>query len=317
MGFRVSDATIFLNAVRYTRLNRFYLSQVQDQIGSGKRLNSLGDDPGDAARVLGLRRDAARLEQFERNVNAARTRLEPAENQLASLTDLLTRLRELAIAAGNPAYSGELDKLQIEVEQRFDELFQIANTRFGDGYLFSGYRTDLPAYTKGGDFTPGLVDAVNPTATYNGDANVLQIQIGEAALIDATVPGSVIFAGDFDGNGATDAGRVNLFDMVRELRNRLLDPTTGNPADLTGDIDLALTQVLEVRGRIGAMLNRLDTTEQQLEALQVALETERSALEDLDLVEASTRLASYETVYQASLAVTARVIQPSLLDFLG
>jgi len=317
MSFRVSDSTIFLDAVRYNRLNRYRLSQLQGQVQSGRRLTSLADDPSDAARVLGLRRDAARLEQFERGIGAARARLEPSESQLASLSDLLARLRELAVAAGNGPLAQERDKIQVEVEQRFDELFQLANARFGDGYLFSGYRTDLPAYTRGGDFTDGLVDAVNPTATYNGDANVLEIQIGEASRVEASVAGSAIFAGDFDGDAATDAGRVNLFEVVREFRNRLLDPTTGNPADMTGDLDLAIGQVLELRGRIGATLNRLDTTEDQILTLGTSLETERSALEDVDVAEAATRLARYETTYQASLAVTARVIQPSLLDFLS
>jgi flagellar hook-associated protein 3 FlgL len=317
MSFRISDATIFLNAVRYNRMNRYRLTQLQDQMGSGRKLTSLADAPGDAARVLGMRRDAARLEQFGRGIGAARARLEPTESQLASLSDLLTRLRELAVASGNPAYAAERDKLQVEVEQRFDELFQIANTRFGDGYLFSGFRTDLPAYTRAGDFTDGVVDAANPTATYNGDTRVLEIQIGEASRVEASVPGSAVFAGDFDGNGSTDTGRVNLFDVVREFRNRLLDPTTGNPADMTGDLDLAIRQVLEMRGRIGATLNRLDTTEQQILDLGAALETERVSLEDIDVAEAATRLARYETTYQASLAVTARVIQPSLLDFLS
>jgi flagellar hook-associated protein 3 FlgL len=317
MSFRISDSTIFLDAVRHNRMNRYRLSQLQNQVLSGRRITSLADDPGDAARVLGLRRDTARLEQFERSIGAARARLEPSESQLSSLSDLLARLRELAVASGNGALAEERDKIQVEVEQRFDELFQIANARFGDGYLFSGYRTDLPAYTRGGDFTDGVVDAVNPTATYNGDANVLEIQIGEASRIESSVAGSAIFAGDFDGDAATDAGRVNLFDVVREFRNRLLDPTTGNPADMTGDLDLAIGQVLELRGRIGATLNRLDTTEDQLLTLGTSLETERAALEDIDVPEAATRLARYETTYQAALAVTARVIQPSLLDFLS
>jgi flagellar hook-associated protein 3 FlgL len=317
MGFRVSDATIFLNALRHTRLNRYRLSQVQDQFGSGKRINSLGDDPGDATRVLGLRRDAARLEQFDRSIESARTRLVPSESQLSSLTDLLSRLRELALAATDPDTQGKRDQIRAEVEERFEELFQIANTRHGDGYLFSGYRTDLPAYTRGSDFPLGVVDAVNPTATYNGDANVQLIRIGEASQIEASIPGSVVFEGDFDGDGATDANRVNLFDTVRELRNRLLDPTTGDPKAMTGELDLAIQQVVEVRGRIGAMLNRLDTTEDQLGNLKLALETERSAIEDLDPIEASTRLVSHETTYRASLAVTSRVIQPSLLDFLS
>ena len=104
-----------------------------------------------------------------------------------------------------------------------DELFQIANTRFGDGYLFSGYRTDLPAFTRGGDFVDGVVDAVNPTAAYNGDATLLSGgETVEAAGISFQVrhvpghsPGHLsyyaegaLFSGDVLFSGSV--GRVDL-----------------------------------------------------------------------------------------------------------
>ena len=67
----------------------------------------------------------------------------------------------------------------------------------------------------------------------------------------------------------------------------------------------------------GATLNRLDITKSQLQSLNITLQTQRSAVEDVDIIAAATELASLENSYQASLAVTARVIQPSLLNFLG
>ncbi len=318
MGFRISDSTIFARAVRSAQLNRFSLSHLQGQLATGKRLNSLGDDPVDATRVLALRRTENRLDQFERNIGAAERRLQPSESQLASLSNLLIRLRELAVDVDSfQQEPDQRDQFRAEVEQRFDELFQIANTRSADGYLFSGFRSDQQTYTRGGAFPAG-VDAVNPTATYGGDANVIQIQINESTTVDASIPGGMAFAGDFDGDGTTDAGRVNLFDVVRDFRNRLVDPAVaGNPLDVTGDLDLAINQVLEVRGSIGARLNRLETTANQIENMKLTLETERSALEDLDLISASTELVSRENTFQASLAVSARVIQPSLLDFLS
>jgi flagellar hook-associated protein 3 FlgL len=320
MGYRISDATIFHNAVRNTRLNRFGLSQLQAQLGSGKRLLSVGDDPTSGARVLALRRTDARLDQLDRNIDAARRRLEPTESQLASLSGLLNRLRELAVDVDGVQQLApdQRDQFRSEIEQRFEELFQISNARFADGYLFSGFRTDQETFTRGGGFVEGVVDAVNPTATYNGDTNILQIQVSETSSVDASVPGAMVFGGDFDGDGATDAGRVNLFDVVRDFRNRLMDPAlAGSPLDVIDDLDAGINQVLQVRGSIGARLNRLDTTEAQIRELGVTLETQRSALEDLDLIEASSELASRENTFQASLAVTARVIQPSLLNFLS
>jgi flagellar hook-associated protein 3 FlgL len=317
MGFRVSDATIFLNAVRNARTSRFRLSEAQAQVSSGKRLISLGDDPSDAARVLRLRRIEARVEQFERNIDAARRRLEPTESALAGVSDVLTRLRELAVSV-DIEDATQRHAVQTEVEELFDELVRLGNTRTVDGFLFGGFRSGAAPFVKTGDFVPGVADPASPAIAYAGDANVVQIRVGEAAEIDAGVPGAAVFRGDADGNGAVDAGRVDVFALVRELRNRLQDPAAlGRAADLVDELDVASTQVLEARGRIGASLNRLEATQNQLGGLAISLEAERGALEDVDLIQAATELASRERAYQASLAVTARVIQPSLLDFLG
>jgi flagellar hook-associated protein 3 FlgL len=167
----------------------------------------------------------------------------------------------------------------------------------------------------------GVVDTSvppEPYGQYNGDNGVLQIQIGEATTVEASVTGRVVFLGSTDGDDTPDGSNVDIFNSIRDFRNRLEDPVNeGNPADVTGNLDAALDQVLQVRGTVGATLNRLDITKAQLQNLQVTLETQRSGVEDLDFIAAATELASLENTFQASLAVTARVIQPNLLSFLS
>ena len=322
MPFRISDVTIFNTAVRNTRLNRYFLAQVQSQISSGKRINSLADDPSDARRILGLRSANARVDQFRQNIESARARLEPLESTLSSLTDILTRLRELAVSADIEV--PQFDLIKPEVEQLYDEILRLANTRTIHGFMFAGFVTDAAPLTKVGNFVDGVVDEAtpDPDVVYSGDAGSIRLQIGEATTIDVNIPGSAVFEGDFAAPPGTDPGRVNLFDIVREFRNRLEDPSNPafaqpGPGEMIDDFDVALEQVLKVRGRIGANLNRLEITDSQLQSLGIVQEAERSSLEDLDLIAASTELAQRETIYQASLAVTARVLQPSLLDFLG
>ncbi|MEE9281781.1 MAG: flagellar hook-associated protein FlgL [Myxococcota bacterium] len=321
MPFRISDATIFQTAVRNARLNRFSLAQIQAEIGSGKRINSLADDPSDARRILDLRSASASVAQFRRNVDSARARLEPAEAALASLTDSLTRLRELAVSAD--IEEPQFDLIKPEVEQLYDEMLQLANTRTTYGFIFGGFVTDAAPFTKVGDFVDGVVDEAtpDPDVVYSGDGGIVRIQIGEATTIEVNVPGAAVFGGDFTAPAGTDPGRVDLFDVVREFRNRLEDPTdpafaVPGPAEVIDDLDTALDQILELRARIGASLNRLDATESRLQSLEIVQEAERSRLEDVDFISASTKLAQRENIYQASLAVTARVLQPSLLDFL-
>lgn len=314
MAFRISDATIFANAVRSTRYNRFALSELQSQISSGKRINSLSDDPSDASQILNLRRATQRLEKFESNIQAARSRLEPAETALASLGDALIRLRELAVSADTE--TAEFDKIQPEVEQLFDEVLRLANTSIGGRYLFGGFATDQAPFSRSGSFPPGVADPANPDVQYQGDGGIIRLQIDESTQIDVNVLGRAVFQGDTDGDGSPDSSRVDIFSVVREMRNRLVDPSTGGPVEVLDALDSAIDQVLQTRGEIGARLNRLENAEQQIQSVKLTLEGERSGIEDLDMISAITKLQSLETTFQASLAVTARVIQPSLLDFL-
>ena len=198
----------------------------------------------------------------------------------------------------------------------------------GGRYVFSGFATGSPPFTKIGSFVGGVVDASappEPYGRYDGDNGVLRIQIGEATTVDASVSGRAVFLGSTLPTGnpddTPDGNDVDIFDVIRDFRNRLMDPGgQGKPADVVGSLDNALNQVLRVRGTIGATLNRLDMAEVQIGELRVTLAKQQANLEgstELDFIAMATELASRENAFQAALAVTARVLQPSLLNFLG
>ena len=322
MAFRISDSMIFQNAIQQAQLNRSELSRLQAQVSAGKRLLSVGDDPTAASQVLGVRRALGRIDQFNRNIDTARSSLEPVESTLLSLTDVLTRLRELAVSAD--IEEGEFDKIQPEVEQLFDQVLALANTSVSGRHLFAGFASDNPAFTKIGDFVAGVVDISvppEPYARYDGDNGVLQIQISEGTTIDASVTGREVFFGSTDGDDIPDGSNVDIFDVIRDFRNRLQDPAgQGPPADVVGDLDAALDQVLHVLGRSGALSTRLDIAEAQLVSLELTLLAEHSSLEGSSpeaQIAAASELLQREQTFQTSLAVTARIIQPNLLNFLS
>ncbi len=316
MAFRVSDASMFSAAVRSTRLQRYELNQLQTQLSSGKRVNTAGDDPGSAAQIVGLRKGLSQLNQYQRNIESARSTIEPVETALGGLTSTLTRLRELAISAD--IETGEFDKIQPEVEQLFDQVLALSNTEVNGRYLFAGFNTDTVAFTKTGAFVDGTVNTTAPAGTYGGDNGAITVQIGATSTVQANVTGREVFLGSTDGDDTPDGSNVDIFAVIRDLRNRLLDPAgQGRPADVVGNIDAALDQVLATRGELGARLNRLSLAQGQLSSIDISLQTELSTIEDLDFIQAATDLANREQAFQASLAVTARVIQPSLINFLG
>jgi flagellar hook-associated protein 3 FlgL len=313
MAFRISDGNLFDASVRSIQRNHARLAELQIQVATGKRINSLADDPASASQVFDLRRGLARIAMFGRNIDAARARLDQSEAALAQLGGVLVRLRELAVSAD--VETDEFDQIQAEVEVLFDEVVALANTRSGGEFLFAGFENDATPFTVVGAFVPG---GASPTVTYNGDAGVVLAQIGESSTTEVNVPGSALFRGDSNGDGSfPDAPRVDIFTVITAFRDRLQAQDSAGMLLTIGELDAAIDQVLVTRGAIGARSNRLEIAESQLSSVEVALKVERASLEEVDVIEAASELRSQEAVFQAALAVTARVLQPTLLDFLS
>jgi flagellar hook-associated protein 3 FlgL len=311
MPFRVTNATIFDAAIENIRQQRLKLQTLQNQAGSGRRIHSISDDPAAGAQLLGLRRTIDRIEKFQSNMTAARGSLTAVDSTLGDVTDRLIRLRELAVSADIEVE--QFDLIQPEVEELLAEIIRLGNSRSGTGYLFGGYRTDSAPFDTSGNFS-GVPPMTPLPAALIGE---IEVEIGESAMITTNVLGATVFKGDADGDGTPDAGKVDIFQVVADFRDALAAQDTAGISDAIGEIDQALDQVLSNRGIAGARLNRLDVAEGQLQSVEVALETERSGIEDIDLVETATQLVQAETTLQASLAVTARILQHSLVDFLS
>ncbi|NBU26079.1 MAG: flagellar hook-associated protein 3, partial [Gammaproteobacteria bacterium] len=116
------------------------LQRTQSQVSAGTKLLTVADDPVAAARVQDGERWLSAADQYQRNGELARSRLGLQEGALADATDLLTRVRELAVQGGN----GALDRtarnsIATEVRTLSEQLLQIANRRSPSGeYLFAG-----------------------------------------------------------------------------------------------------------------------------------------------------------------------------------
>ena len=119
------------------------------------------------------------------------------------------------------------------------------------------------------------------------------------------------------GTGAvTEVQEKNVFKTFRDLQAALLADDNKAISDALGDIDDDLAVILNSRTVVGARINRLDATKTRLEDSEVFQRRELSILEDADLAELISDLTTQETAFNAALAASSRVIQPSLMDYL-
>lgn len=315
MGVRITTSMLLRTALANVSRQRARLAVTQEQASSGLRINRPSDDPIGVQQALSLRAAQEATEQFLRNADRAQGRLRAMEDALDRSELLVREAMRIAVEGANGSVSTENRAiLALQVAELHDELLARSNARYTDGYLFAGFQNDTQAFTVSGPFVSG---SPPPTVTFNGDSNEIQTVIEEGVSIPATLDGRRVFLGDGDGDGLPDPGREDVFDVLATL---FQDLDTDNVAGVQTAIDRlqrAEQQLILERERVGVAERRLESAREANRDAAVDLATRLSQVEDADSIAVFSDLVNQETALQASLEAAARMIQPSLLDFLG
>lgn len=189
---RMSSSQFQREAVTSMLAQQHKLSRTQQKLSSGRGILTPADDPAGAARALDLTKAQATLKQYSKNAEQAQLRLSIEETILDQVGNLLQRVRELAIQ-GNNATNDSENRRQIasEMEQRFEQLVQLANSSDGKGeYLFSGSRTRTEPFVQ-----------VAGEVAFQGDQMQRTVQVGPSRRLAVDHSGFDVFMSIPNGNG--------------------------------------------------------------------------------------------------------------------
>ncbi len=189
---RISTSQFHSRALDGLLNQQSLLSNVQNQIATGKRIQNPSDDPIGAVHVLELQRAMAESDQFGRNAAAATTRLNSEEQALGDVTLLLQRVRELVLQVNNGSIDANARQaIAVELAARSQELTDIANRKDGNGeYLFSGYATTAQPFARNGG-----------SVVYLGDQGNRLLQTSPTQRIADSHSGYQVFQDIRQGNG--------------------------------------------------------------------------------------------------------------------
>lgn len=299
---RIGTLQMFRQGVNSILDQQTKLFETQNQLSTGKRINSPSDDPTGAAQLVGLSESAKTTAQYQENILAARTRLELEDTALGGVGDALQRIRELTVAGLNDT-NGPQERTAIaaEIRQLADEVLGLANRKDGNSqFMFAGFQVLTVPFSE---TAPGVF-------SYAGDTGQRQIQIGPARQIADGDSGQAVFMDIADGSG----GFESIFATLETLASDL-EANTPNSSSLA-QIDRAMNQFLGFRATAGARLNALDNQRSINEALLLQLEKTRSTIEDLDFAEAASRLSRESVSLQAAQQAFIRVQDLNLFNFL-
>lgn len=285
-----------VSANLFRQANR--LLDAQEVVATEKIINRPSDDPIGMGKVLDYRKAISSMDQYQRNVTQGKMWIEHAEVVLDEVNDLLRQAKEIAIvqSEGTTERDDRATAAQ-QVQNIYDQVMQLANTKLGDRYMFAGHQTVTVPFTRDAAYN----------ATYNGDAGEIRMIIGENTDLAVNADGIQVF------NNGTDT-----FDVLRQLKDALENPVY-NQTDISNQFQPLIdagTQVESVRSEGATNYTRLELTESQLKILKLNVENMLSEIEDADMAQAIVKLKNEENAYETALAAAARVIQPSLINFL-
>ncbi|SQH77557.1 putative flagellar hook-associated protein 3 FlgL [Shewanella benthica] len=216
---RISTAQLFNQNINSILNKQSATSQIIDQLSSGKRVNTAGDDPVAAIAIDNLSQQNALVDQYMKNIDYANNRLSLTESKLGMAENLASSTREQVLRAVNGTLS-DTDRQTIAEELRgtLEELLAIANSKDESGnYMFSGNETGTQ---------PFAFDA-SGNIVYSGDSGVRQSIVASGVTIGANVPGDSAFMnapsglGDFSANYLSS--QVGDFDVESA---RISNPAT-------------------------------------------------------------------------------------------
>lgn len=275
------------------------LDRLNNQLGSKKQINVPSDDPIKAGVILRMSSSVRETEQYLRNNESAISWLDASDVVLKDVIAVIHRAKELA----NRGASTHLDEtskkaLADEVAQLHDSLLQLANSTHGGRYLFAGQKTQTIPFGHDPD-NPVAFDQV-PNIIFSGDEKEIHFEIGVNVTMGVNMNGKDLF--------------TDIFDALQGLHEQLTDNSAAESP--MQRLDDALDKVLQRVSQLGGKQNRVDLAQERLLDLKLNLTKVLSEEQDLDYAEAIMELKMEEFAYRTALSVGARIIQPSLVDFL-
>jgi flagellar hook-associated protein 3 FlgL len=414
---RVTNKMLSNNFLRDMRTNLNNMNRLQGQMTSGKDIRKPSDDPFKASRIMQMYSDIDANKQYKSNIKDAINWLDTTDTALGQVGNVVGRIQELLVSAGNGAYSAnERQAIKDEINQKIGEASQILNTSFDGKYIFGGTDgTSKPVGTEkniagntelicnikpkvvtklvgidmvysgkavGATFdmsinggapisvtTPAIVSGttkmVDVATTLESNINAAILGAGQSEVVtiaavdgrlDITITpsGSITFADigsetttkdlglsqgpnmllvevsqgvtmDYNitasqvinyGTGANENLIKLLGDITKHLDSSDPDDIKAlTNADLEG-IQKVMTNNLKLRSEVGAKQNRMESAEDRNIDLNFNMTEILSRTEDIDITEKTMEYATMQTIYMASLQTSAKVLQPSLLDYL-
>ena len=292
-----------LFAQQSLKVNERNQSSAMRQLSTGSRVNTAADDAAGMAIGQSMTSQVRGLNQAVRNLNDGINMMQTAEGALGETSNMLQRMRELAVQSMNGSYSvKQRSYLDTEFKALSSQIGKIASdTKWNDQALLAG--------TVVGDGTNA--------GTFQYQAGMSNNQTIVVSIADMTEDGLAIGSTATFAIGAVGSGVADIYGSINPGAATIAAVTSGVPSIDTvgratttlGLVNTAIETISSQRAKIGAAINRMTYAVDNLSNVASNTAASRSTIMDTDYATASTQLSKTQIIQQAATAMLAQANQ--------
>ncbi|CEN83547.1 MAG: hypothetical protein E7E58_15630 [Paeniclostridium sordellii] len=308
---RITNSSMITNHMFDTQQTLERMDTLNRQLDTSKQINRVSDDPHKAIKIMNLNNELKFTEKYNQNVEETVGWMNNTDSTLQEVGDLLGEIKTNILKVGNGTYNDEeIKAIHAEMNEKIKELGECLNSSHGGRHMFSGTAVnEVPVVMEEKD---GVVTLKVNSAVNDKD---LKAELSDGITVDYNVSAKEIFEKD---------GK-NYLDQINNLSKLMNDISNGkdveaNKKELLGkvkdDIDGLFNHTIDTRTTFGVRVNTAEKIKDFNDENILNMKAVLSSEQDVDHVKKFIELKSAELVYNASVQVGAKLIQPTVLDYL-
>ena len=309
MVMKVSTSMFFDKASAQLGNVQGSLAKTQAQLSTGKQITKPSDLPDKAALVTRLESEIARQNTYQGNIKTVEIRLTGEETALKNTSDVMFRMKELAIQAANDTLSGADRKtVALELNELRNQVLSLANSQDANGnYYFSGSRVSHMPF---GPDAKGVI-------VYQGDQTRMVVNGGDNRRMSLNLPGSDAFTKVVRDDGKGGSTGVGFFQSLNDLIDAVKGSNRVAIQRGISEIDTLQQGLSNATAKVGTDLNVVDAQNNVLDEITLRLKSTMSDIQDLDYTEAITRMNKDSLALEAAQSSFAKISKLSLFNYIN
>lgn len=300
MTTRVNLETFINTTLANVQQSTSNMSRLQEQISTGKKVNRASDDPAGARKILSLRSEDLRLDQYTSNIQTATQALEFNASVLQNTSDIMNRITELTMQGiSDSTDQNGKSIIAKEINQLLETIIQTANAKRLGRYTFGGTETTTVPFEVTRN-SGGEISAV----AYKGNRETIEFNVGPGTNTVVNQTGDEIFVS------------TKLFDTIIRIRDNLSDGAVTFATNELTNLDNASKNILNAIAKAGGIASTLELTGNRISDTRLSLQEVLASAESADIAELVLKLTEQQSIFEASLASGSYIFKTSILNYL-